>query len=172
MALKNSSGDLAEAITAVLTAANGPESCKITIEEVDEDGNKSTKTYALAGEQGSISFSTLVDPKLNSTGLNGNDVTGVEALASIIADKVLVHILENFELASAPRLDLLEDDFNKFLSILMPAMTALMAVPMSGPAVAGGVNAAALAVGGPGRTGVTAGLRAAEKAQTLGGELL
>ena len=172
MALKRSSGDLADAITSVLTAANGPESCKITIEEVDEDGNKSTKTYALGGGEGTVSFSTLLDPKLNTQGLSGSNVTGVEALASIIADKVIVHICENFELAATKRYDTLENDFNTFLTTLTPAVAALQAVPFSGPAVAAAIFAASMSVGGPARSAKTAVLKGTETAQTLGGEVL
>jgi len=172
MALKNSGSDLADAITSVLTAAQGPEKCAITIEEVDEDGNKSTKTYALGGGDGTISFSTLLNPKLYSTGVNDNDVTGVEALASIIADKVIVHLMENFELAATKRYDQLETDFNTFLTVATPIMLALASVPMSGNAVAGGLAAAMTSVGGPARGAKTAIMKSTEKIQTMGGELL
>lgn len=172
MALKNSSKDLADAITSVLTAAQGPESCKITIEQVDDNGNKSTKTFALGGGDGTVSFSTLMNPKLYTSGVRGNNVTGVEALASIIADKVIVHIMENFELAATQRYDMLEQDFNTFIQILATAMIPLSATPMDGPAVAAAILAAANVVGGAGRTGKTAGLKAKEKVQTMGGELL
>jgi len=172
MALKDSGSDLADAITAVLTAAQGPEKCSISIEEVDEDGNKSTKTYALGGGEGTISFSTLMSPKLYSTGASDSDVTGVEALAAIIADKVIVHIMENFELASGPRLDKLEDDFNMMVQLLGTTLIPLSATPMSGPGVAAAVMAAAMSVGGPARTATTMLQRTTEKLQTMGGELL
>ncbi len=172
MALRKSSGDLADAITSVLKAANGPESCKITVEEVDDNGNKSTKTFALGGGDGTISFSTLPDPKLNTLGVSGNNVTGVEALASVIADKVLTHILENFELAAGPRYDALETDFNTFLTILTPVVAGLQVTPFSGPGVAAALFGASMAVGGPAREAKTATFKAQEKSITKGGELL
>jgi len=172
MALKDTGGDLADAITAVLTAAQGPEKCSISIDEVDEDGNMSTKTYALGGGEGTIDFSTLMSPLLYSTGVSDSGVTGVEALASVIADKVIVHIMENFELAAAPRYDQLETDFNMLVQLLGTTLIPLSATPMSGPGVAAAVMAAAMSVGGPARAGITGALKGAEMAQTMGGELL
>jgi hypothetical protein len=169
MALIGTQQDLADAIGAAITAKAGGNKISMSIVESDGAGGTVNKTYALGGGEGVCSAQTLPNP-LTGAGISVSNVTGVEALAAVIADKVLDHIIENFELAAQARMDQLEMDYNNFLANLQIAAAAGLAVPFTA-GLAAGMQAAIIAGQGPARAGITAGLKAKEKAKAKGGEL-
>ena len=170
MALIGTQKDLAEKIAGVLSKKSGADQAALKVQEVDFLGTVKDKTYALSSGKGQVSCKTKKNPKTGA-GVNGSDITGAEAMAMIIADKIIDHILENFELAALPRLDKLEDDYNNLLIGLTTAGGAGIANPLTAP-LGVALTAAVLTAGTPGRASVTALKRVKEKVKTKGGELL
>lgn len=170
MALIGTQKDLAKKIAGVLSNKSGADQAALKVAEVDILGTVKDKTYALSSGKGQVSCKTKKNPKTGA-GIDGSDITGAEAMAMIIADKIIDHILENFELAALPRLDKLEDDYNNLLVGLTTTAIAGAANPMTAPLAAALITAIGTC-GGAARAGTTASKRSKEKAKAKGGELL
>ena len=169
MALQGTQQDLVDAIVGVLSSKQGMEYCSTAMDVPDADGNISEVKTALAGQPGGIDFATAPNLLTTGTGVRGSATNGAEALATIIAEKTLNHIIENFELAAQARLDTLENDFNLFLTtlqIVAPTLTVNMFG--AGAAQTAALTAAVMAGGGPARAAKTAALKAKELAMSFG----
>lgn len=168
MALIGTEKKLADAITKALQNKAGADKATLKVKEASGDST-SDKTYPLSsGEQKPISYSTKPNPKTGA-GVNGSG-TGADAIAAIIADKIIDHILTNFELAAEKRWNKLETDYNMFLQTLMVGASAAVANPFDA-AISAGIIAAVLAGGGPAREAITSATKAQEKAKARGGKL-
>jgi len=170
MALIGTQKKLADDITKILKNKAGVNQCSMKMTEADSSGNTKEKSYAMAGGEGTCTSKTMKDIKTGG-GINMSNVTGAEAMAAVIADQVISHILKNFELAALPRLDKLEDDYNNLLIGLTVAGTAGAAVPTTS-GVGAALLAAAIQGGTTTRATKTISLRGKEKAKTKGGQLL
>jgi hypothetical protein len=167
--------DLVDEIMAVLKAKQGMEYARIEMDIPDEDGNMKTEKMPLAGEEGVVSYKTMMNIKTGG-GVSGDGVTGTEAMVGVIVDKTINFIMENFEVAWHDRMETLETDFNTFASMILTAGTTLSAavtMPPGGCAGAGAAFiAAAAAVKGPGRSGASGALKGKEAGQTMGTSIL
>jgi hypothetical protein len=170
MPLQGTSNDLADSIMEILSNNSGPNHAKISVDQSDSEGNPFKSNVALAGNTDIVSYRTLPNPLGYSEGVSGRG-SGVEAMASVISDKVLEHIITNFELASQARLDTLEDDYNKFLAGMIAVSSGLSIFPLTAGAGAA-LIAATMSGGTPARTAITTALRVAEKGRSKGSEIL
>lgn len=169
MALIGSEKKLVDDIIKALQSKVGPNKMSSKMDEADDNGNIKSKTSAISSGKGTVSVSTLKNPKTGA-GISVNNTTGAEAMAALIADRVINHILTNFELASKKRYDQLEMDYNNLLANLQIAAAAALPNPMTA-AVGAGLQAAVIAGGGPARAAITTTLKMTEKAKARGGEL-
>jgi hypothetical protein len=141
----------------------------LTMEVPDENGNLREVKYPLVGEA-NISYSTKPNVNTGSSGVSGTDTTLAEALAAIVSEKTINHIIEKYEAAWQQRFEALETDFNSLLAGLLPVAVAMqpLGMPPGLGAVSGNALLAAVnSVKGPGRVASSELLKAQEKLQSF-----